>query len=57
MGVLLTTNWQRDFDVPPKLIKGGVAGSGLFDLKPVRLSARSNYVKFTDEDEATLSAQ
>ncbi len=57
MGVLLTTNWQRDFDVPATLIKGGVAGSGLFDLKPVRLSARSNYVKFTDEDEATLSAQ
>jgi arylformamidase len=57
VGVLLTTNWQRDFGVPPTLIKGGVAGSGLFDLKPVRLSARSNYVKFTDEDEATLSAQ
>ena len=57
VGVLLTTNWQKEFDVPPTLIKGGVAGSGLFDLKPVRLSARSNYVKFTDEDEATLSAQ
>jgi arylformamidase len=56
VGVLLTTNW-KEFDVPPTLIKGGVAGSGLFDLKPVRLSARSNYVKFTDEDEATLSAQ
>jgi arylformamidase len=31
--------------------------SGLFDLKPVRLSARSNYVKFTDEMEQSLSTQ
>ena len=43
--------------MPPTLIKGGVAGSGMFDLKPVRLSARSNYIKFTDEVEETLSAQ
>jgi len=57
VGVLLTTDWQKDFGVPPTMIKGGVAGSGLFDLKPVRLSARSNYVKFTDETEEKLSAQ
>jgi arylformamidase len=57
VGVLLTTDWQKDFGVPSSLIKGGVAGSGMFDLKPVRLSARSNYVKFTDEAEAALSPQ
>jgi arylformamidase len=57
VGVLLTTDWQRDFGMPPTIIKGGVAGSGMFDLKPVRLSARSNYVKFTDEAEETLSSQ
>ncbi len=56
-GVLLTTDWQKDFGVPSNMIKGGVAGSGMFDLKPVRLSARSNYVKFTDEAEDKLSAQ
>ena len=39
------------------MIKGGVAGSGMFDLNPVRLAARSNYVKFTDEVEENLSAQ
>ena len=32
-------------------------GSGMYDLKPVRLSKRSKYVKFTDEMEAALSAQ
>jgi arylformamidase len=57
VGVLLTTDWQKDFGMPPTLIKGGVAGSGMFDLKPVRLSARSNYVKFSDEVEQQLSAQ
>jgi len=29
----------------------------MFDLKPVRLSKRSSYVKFTDEMEEKLSAQ
>jgi len=56
-GVLLTTDWQREFGLPPTIIKGGVAGSGMFDLKPVRLSKRSSYVKFTDEMEQALSPQ
>jgi arylformamidase len=54
-GVLLTTDWQKDFGLPPGLIKGGVCGSGMFDLKPARLSKRSEYVKFTDETEDKLS--
>jgi arylformamidase len=29
----------------------------MYDLKAVRLSARGNYVKFTDESEDALSAQ
>jgi arylformamidase len=57
VGVLLTTDWRKEFGVPATIIKGGVAGSGMFDLKAVRLSARGNYVKFTDEAEDTLSAQ
>ena len=55
--VLLATDWQKDFGLPPILIKGGVCGSGMFDLKPVRLSKRSSYVKFTDEIEEKLSSQ
>ena len=50
-------DWQKDFGLPPTFIKGAVAASGMFDLKPVRLSARSNYIKFTDEMEEKLSAQ
>jgi arylformamidase len=56
-GVVLTTDWQKDFGLPPTVVKGGVCGSGMFDLKPVRLSKRSAYVKFTDEMEHALSSQ
>jgi arylformamidase len=31
--------------------------SGMYDLKPVRLSKRSSYVKFTDEIEQAMSSQ
>ena len=56
-GVLLTTDWEKDFGLPPTVIKGGVCGSGMFDLKPARMSKRSDYVKFTDEVEDKLSPQ
>jgi arylformamidase len=56
-GVTLITDWQKDFGVPDNVIKGGLLSSGMYDLKPVRLSARSSYVKFTDEMEHRLSTQ
>jgi len=56
-GVALTTDWRKDFDVPAEIVKGALCCSGMFDLKPVRLSARSRYVKFTDAMEDALSAQ
>jgi arylformamidase len=55
--VVLTTDWMRDFDLPAGLVKGGLCGSGMYDLEPVRLSARSRYVKFTDEMVEALSPQ
>ena len=56
-GVILTTDWPKDFTLPLDIVKGGLCCSGMFDLKPVRLSARSSYVKFTDEMEQALSPQ
>ena len=56
-GVVLVTDWQKDFGLPKDVLKGGLCCSGMFDLKPARLSARSSYVKFTDEMEHALSAQ
>jgi arylformamidase len=51
--VALTTDWAREFGLPANIIKGGICISGMYDLAPVRLSARSHYVKF---DEATVDA-
>ena len=55
--VALTTDWQRAYDLPPDIIKGGLCTSGMYDLAPVRLSHRSSYVHFTDEMVAALSPQ
>jgi arylformamidase len=56
-GVVLVTDWRKEFGLPSDVVKGGLCCSGLFDLKPVRLSFRSSYVKFTDEIEQALSPQ
>ena len=56
-GCTLVTDWENDFALPPDIIKGGLLVSGMYDLKPVRLSKRSKYVNFTDEIEQALSSQ
>ena len=55
-GVALTTDWKRH-GLPADVVKGGVLLSGMYDLKPVRLSARSRYVHFDDATEDALSPQ
>jgi arylformamidase len=55
-GVALTTDW-KEFGAPDDMIKGGLCMSGMYDLKPPRLSARSSYIKFTDAMEQALSSQ
>jgi arylformamidase len=56
-GVALVTDWAKDYGVPADIVKGGVCSSGMYDLKPVRISKRSSFVKFTDEMEEAMSAQ
>ena len=56
-GCVLITDWAKDFGLPADLVKGALLGSGMYDLKPVRLSKRGAYVKFTDEMEERLSPQ
>ena len=53
--VALTTDWRNQFGLPADLIKGGMCISGMYDLEPVRLSARSRYVAFDDRTVAELS--
>ena len=55
-GCMVTTDWARE-NLPADVIKGALLASGMYDLKPVRLSKRSAYVKFTDAMEQELSAQ
>ena len=55
-GCVLTTEW-KDYGAPGDIVKGAMLCSGMYDLKPVRLSKRSEYVAFTDEVEEKLSSQ
>jgi arylformamidase len=54
-GVALVTDWSR-YGVPAAVLKGGLSVSGMYELNPVMLSARSSYVKISDEEKAALSA-
>jgi arylformamidase len=55
-GCVLLTDWARE-GLPQDIIKAALLGSGMYDLKAVRLSQRSSYVKFTDRMEHELSPQ
>jgi len=55
-GCVVVTDWAKE-GLPLDILKGAVLGSGMYDLKAVRLSKRSQYVKFTDAMEEELSAQ
>lgn len=57
VAVALTTDWEAKFGLPADAVKSALCCSGLYDLAPVRLSARSSYVTFTDAMEAALSPQ
>ncbi len=56
-GCVLITDWEKDFGLPRNTVKGASLCSGMYDLKPARLSKRSDYVKFTDATEDALSTQ
>ena len=43
--IALTTDWPNCFGLPKSVIKGGICASGIYDLEPVRLSSRNDYVR------------
>lgn len=55
--VALTSDWETEFGIPSSFITGGLLISGMYDMKPVRLSKRSDYVAFTDTSEDAMSPQ
>jgi arylformamidase len=56
-GVALVTDWPKAFGLPADCVKGGLCMSGMYDMKAVRLSKRSSYIKFNDEMEDAMSSQ
>ena len=54
--VVLTTDWSR-FSVPDDVVKQALLISGMYDLLPVSLSSRNEYVAFTEEIVMDLSPQ
>jgi arylformamidase len=54
-GVVVTTDWSG-MKVPPNFIRGAVLMSGMYDLEPVALSSRREYVNFDAKTIAELSS-
>lgn len=50
----LTSDWGT-LGAPADIIKGGLLSSGMYELAPVRLSARSRYIAFDDDTVERLS--
>jgi arylformamidase len=53
-GCVAVTDWQ-EFGLPHDVVKSAVLASGIYDLLPVRLSARNDYVKLDTSTEQALS--
>jgi arylformamidase len=55
--VAMITNWPVDFNLPADVVKGGLCISGMYEMEPVRLSYRREYIAFTDEMADAMSPQ
>jgi arylformamidase len=53
-GCVAVTDW-KEFGLPHDVVKSAVLASGIYDLLPVRLSARNDYVKLDASTEQALS--
>jgi arylformamidase len=56
-GIALVTDWEREFGLPIDAVKAGLCMSGMFEMRPVRLSWRRTYVAFTNAMEDAMSPQ
>lgn len=48
-GCVSVTDWAKDYDLPADILSGSVLMSGMYELEPVSLSARREFVNFTPE--------
>lgn len=49
VGMLLTTDWTGEYDLPNDVIKGGITISGIFDLHPLKYSYLQPRIMLTHE--------
>jgi arylformamidase len=49
------TDWVSQFGLPQKIVRSVICASGTYDLLPVRLSARNDYLKLDGQTEHALS--
>ena len=54
-GMTLANGWRPKAGLPENAIKGGVLFSGAYDLTPVRLSARNDYLRLSPASARRLS--
>ena len=55
-GMMAVTDWTATHGLPRGTIKGGLLCSGMYDLAPVRLSARNEYLRLDEAAEDRNSA-
>ena len=55
-GMMAVTDWAATHNLPRDLVKGALLCSGMYDLAPVRLSARNEYLRLDEAAEARNSA-
>jgi arylformamidase len=51
----ITCDWREEFDLPVEIVKGAVCCSGIYDLDPVRRSARNKYLQLDAHQVEALS--
>jgi arylformamidase len=54
-GTVIATDWLAQFGLPPDVVAGALCISGIYDLEPVRRSARNAYVQLDAAMVDTLS--
>lgn len=53
--MVTVTDWRADYGLPADLIKGSLLVSGMYDLEPVRLTFRNEWLKLDQEAAARNS--
>jgi arylformamidase len=53
----LANDWQSKYAVPTDVIRSAICCSGIYELAPVRLSSRNEYMHLTEPQEHTFSPQ